>query len=66
MPSGQRILLQTIEAKKTLYKLLYSELKKLGYQDKDYLLLLYEPSLDYWGWAGKSAREIDLGFSLEV
>jgi phenylpyruvate tautomerase PptA (4-oxalocrotonate tautomerase family) len=57
---------RSIEAKKTLYKLLYTEFKNLGYQDKDYLVLLNEPSLDNWGWAGKSAREIDLGFSLDV
>ena len=57
---------RSIEAKKTLYKILFSELKKLGYQENDSLVVLHEPSLDNWGWGGKSARENDLGFSLDV
>ena len=57
---------RSIEAKKTLYKLIFTELNKLGYQDNDSLVVLHEPSLENWGWGGKSAQEIDLGFSLDV
>ncbi|MBU2630337.1 MAG: tautomerase family protein, partial [Proteobacteria bacterium] len=58
---------RSIEAKKTLYKLIFSELKKLGYQDNDALVVLNEPNLDNWGLRGGiSAREVDLGFSLDV
>lgn len=58
---------RSVEAKKTLYKLIFSELEKLGYQDNDALVVLHEPSLDNWGLRGGiSAREADLGFSLDV
>jgi len=58
---------RSVEAKKTLYKLIFSKLKTLGYQDNDALVVLHEPCLDNWGLRGGiSAREVDLDFSLDV
>lgn len=58
---------RSVEAKKKLYKLIFSRLKELGYQDNDATVVLHEPDLDNWGLrGGVSARDIDLGFSLNV
>jgi phenylpyruvate tautomerase PptA (4-oxalocrotonate tautomerase family) len=58
---------RSVEAKKKLYKQIFSHLKELGYQDNDATIVLHEQSLDNWRLrGGKSAREIDLGFSLDV
>ena len=58
---------RSVEAKKKLYKLIFSHLKELGYQDNDAIVVLHEPDLDNWGLRGGiSAREVDLGFSLDV
>lgn len=54
-------------AKKSLYRLIFSGLKDLGYQDNDAVVVLYEPELDNWGVrGGVPASEIDLGFDLNV
>ena len=58
---------RSVEAKKKLYRLIFSKLKEIGYQDNDATVVLHEPDLDNWGLRGGiSAREIDLGFSLDV
>lgn len=58
---------RSVEAKKKLYKLIFSELKQIGYQDNDALVILHEPDLDNWGVrGGQSGREVDLGFDLKV
>ena len=58
---------RSAEAKKKLYKLIFSELKQLGYQDNDACVVLHEPNLDNWGVrGGQSGREVDLGFNLKV
>jgi phenylpyruvate tautomerase PptA (4-oxalocrotonate tautomerase family) len=58
---------RSVDAKKRLYQLIFSELKKIGYQNNDALIVLNEPSLDNWGLrGGVSAREADLGFRLDV
>ncbi len=58
---------RSVEAKKKLYKLLFSHLKELGYQDNDAIVVLHEPDLDNWGVrGGQSGREVDLGFNLKV
>lgn len=58
---------RSFEAKKHLYKLIFSELKKLGYQDNDAAVVLIEPELNNWGVrGGVPASEINLGFDLKV
>ncbi|WP_051957951.1 hypothetical protein [Desulfobacter vibrioformis] len=54
-------------AKQRLYKLIFNQLKKLGYQDNDAVIVLSEPELNNWGVRGGiPANEIDLGFNLKV
>ena len=54
-------------AKKELYKRIFSQLKRLGYQDNDAVVILNEPDLNNWGVrGGAAASEIDLGFNLNV
>ena len=58
---------RSVEAKKKLYKLIFSNLKGLGYQDNDAIIVLNEPSLENWGLkGGQSGKDIDLGFNLKV
>ncbi len=58
---------RSFEAKKRLYKLIFNQLKKLGYQDNDAVIVLSEPELNNWGVRGGiPASEIDLGFNLKV
>ncbi len=58
---------RSFEAKKHLYRLIFSGLKTLGYQDNDAAVVLSEPELDNWGVRGGiPASEIDLGFNLKV
>jgi len=58
---------RTFEAKKKLYRLIFNQLKNLGYQDNDAVVVLSEPDLNNWGVrGGVPATEIDLGFNLKV
>ncbi|MCP4347547.1 MAG: tautomerase family protein [Desulfobacterales bacterium] len=58
---------RSFEAKKKLYRLIFSQLKNLGYQDNDAVVVLHEPELDNWGIrGGVAASETDLGFDLDV
>lgn len=55
------------DAKKNLYKLIFSKLKQLDYQENDAVIVLHEPELDNWGVrSGLAGSEIDLGFNLNV
>ncbi len=55
------------DSKKTLYKLVFSKLKKMKYQDNDAIIVLHEPRLENWGLrGGQSGTEVDLGFNLNV
>ena len=58
---------RSFEAKKKLYKLIFKQLKSLGYQDNDAVVVLSEPELDNWSVRdGVPASEMDLGFNLKV
>lgn len=58
---------RSLETKKKLYKLIFYQLKKLGYQDNDAVVVLHEPELNNWGVrGGLSGSEVDLGFNLKV
>lgn len=58
---------RSAEAKQKLYKLIFSGLKALDYQDNDATIVLHEPDLDNWGiQGGQSGKEVDLGFDLNV
>lgn len=58
---------RTFEAKKKLYNLIFKQLKQIGYQDNDAVVVLSEPELNNWGVRGGiPASEIDLGFNLKV
>jgi len=58
---------RSVDAKKKLYKIIFSQLKNLGYQDNDAVVVLSEPELNNWGVRGGiPASEIDLGFNLNI
>ena len=58
---------RSFEAKKNLYKLIFNQLKNLGYQDNDAVMVFYEPELSNWSVRdGVPASEMDLGFNLKV
>lgn len=58
---------RSLETKKKLYKLIFYQLEKLGYQDNDAVVVLHEPELNNWGVrGGLSGSEVDLGFNLKV
>jgi phenylpyruvate tautomerase PptA (4-oxalocrotonate tautomerase family) len=58
---------RSFEAKKKLYKLIFNQLKTLGYNANDAVVVLHEPEINNWGVrGGLPAGEIDLGFNLKV
>jgi len=58
---------RSLEAKRTLYRLIVGGFGELGIDPADVLVVLHEPPLENWGIrGGQPASEIDLGFSLDV
>lgn len=59
---------RSIKAKKQLYKTIVDNLaKNPGIKGDDITIVLHEPPLENWGIRdGKPAKEVDLGFKLDV
>ncbi len=57
---------RSLEAKRKLYDLITRNLKTLGIDEKDIMVILIEPPLENWGIVGKPAVDIDLGFKIDV
>lgn len=54
-------------AKRTLYRTIVRHLADLGVPGRDITVVLQEPPMENWGIrGGRSADEVDLGFSTEV
>jgi phenylpyruvate tautomerase PptA (4-oxalocrotonate tautomerase family) len=53
-------------AKRRLYQLLVERLEALGTPRKDVVVVLHEPAMVNFGFAGRPASEIDLGFNVNV
>ncbi len=59
---------RSMDAKKRLYETIAANLgKNPGIAGDDIIIILHEPPLENWGIrGGKPAREVNLGFSVEV
>ncbi len=58
---------RSYEAKKKLYGNIAANLyKSLGIRREDVVVVIYEPTLDNWGLAGKPASEGEIGFDINV
>jgi phenylpyruvate tautomerase PptA (4-oxalocrotonate tautomerase family) len=58
---------RSAEAKRNLYRALVQELGEIAIDPMDISVVIIEPTLESWGIrGGRSAAEVDLGFSLDV
>jgi phenylpyruvate tautomerase PptA (4-oxalocrotonate tautomerase family) len=58
---------RSLDAKRTLYRLIVQRLGALGIAPSDILIVLNEPPLENWGVrGGVPGNEVELGFKLDV
>jgi phenylpyruvate tautomerase PptA (4-oxalocrotonate tautomerase family) len=58
---------RSAEAKRNLYGTLVEKLREIDIDPMDVSVVILEPTLESWGLrGGRSAAEVDLGFSLDV
>jgi phenylpyruvate tautomerase PptA (4-oxalocrotonate tautomerase family) len=58
---------RSAEAKRNLYRTLVQRLREIAIDPMDVSVVIVEPGLENWGVrGGRSAAEVDLGFSLDV
>jgi phenylpyruvate tautomerase PptA (4-oxalocrotonate tautomerase family) len=58
---------RSAEAKRNLYRVLVQRLGELAIDPMDVSVVILEPTLESWGVrGGRSAAEVDLGFSLDT
>jgi phenylpyruvate tautomerase PptA (4-oxalocrotonate tautomerase family) len=58
---------RSAEAKRNLYRTLVQRLREIAIDPMDVSVVIVEPGLENWGVrGGRSAADVDLGFSLDV
>jgi phenylpyruvate tautomerase PptA (4-oxalocrotonate tautomerase family) len=58
---------RTADAKRNLYRTLVQKLGEIAIDPTDVSVVILEPTLESWGVrGGRSAADVDLGFSLDV
>lgn len=57
---------RSLEAKRTLYRSLATNLNKLGIEPHDFMVILHETAMENWGIRGLPASEINIGFKIDV
>jgi phenylpyruvate tautomerase PptA (4-oxalocrotonate tautomerase family) len=58
---------RSAEAKRDLYRVLVQRLGQIAIDPMDVSVVIMEPALESWGLrGGRSAADVDLGFSLDV
>jgi phenylpyruvate tautomerase PptA (4-oxalocrotonate tautomerase family) len=58
---------RSAEAKRNLYRTLVQRLGEIAIDPRDVSVVIVEPGLENWGVrGGRSAADVDLGFSLDV
>jgi len=57
---------RSLEAKRNLYRAIARNLKTIGIDENDIMVILIEPAMENWGIQGKPATDMDLGFKIDV
>ncbi|MGM1048147.1 MAG: tautomerase family protein [Bacillota bacterium] len=57
---------RSLEAKRSLYKTITRNLKRLEIEEHDTMIILHEPAMENWGLRGKPGSEINIDFKIDV
>ncbi|MFC7681733.1 tautomerase family protein [Paenibacillus sp. GCM10028914] len=57
---------RSLDAKRTLYKTITRNVKRLGIEEYDTMIILLEPAMENWGLRGKPASELEIDFKIDV
>lgn len=57
---------RSLEAKRSLYKTITRNLKRLEIEEHDTMIILHEPAMENLGLRGKPGSEINIDFKIDV